>query len=113
MIELNYVLFNPLDLHQKLNLSLISEINIEIRLPNTLKKFNLDLIIKTKSLGYNIFNLNDSFYNDICSVFTYNGSDISLSERKKLLDFSDDNLCLVGCDYTNFDINTLRPMCSC
>ena len=42
----------------------------------------MDLIIKTKNLGYNIFDLNDPFYNDICSVFTFNNSDISLSERK-------------------------------
>ena len=113
IIELKYELFNPLDLYRKLNLSLISENYIEIRLPNTLKQYKLDLISKTKNLGYNIFDLNDSFYNDICSIFTYNNCDITLSERKKLLDLSDENLCLINCNYSNFDINTIRPICLC
>jgi len=73
----------------------------------------MDLVIKTASLGYNIFDLNDSFYNDICSVFSYNDSDFSLSERKSLLDLSDENLCMIGCNQSNFDIKTLRSICSC
>ena len=37
-----------------------------------MKKYDLDLINKAKDLGYNIFDLSDPFYNDICSIFTYN-----------------------------------------
>ena len=73
----------------------------------------MDLILKTKNLGYNIFDLNNSFYHDICSVFTYNNSDISLSERKNLLDLSDENLCINNCNHSNFDINTLKTICLC
>ena len=78
-----------------------------------IKKNKMNLILKTKNLGYNIFDLNDSFYNDICSVFSYNDSDFSLSERKSLLDLSDENLCMIGCNQSNFDIKTLRSICSC
>ena len=85
-IELYYEFFNPLNLSQKLDLDLLFQNYIEIRMPMTLKPYNMDLILKTRYLGYNIFNLNDSFYNDICSVFTYNDTDFSLSERKNLLD---------------------------
>ena len=73
----------------------------------------MDLILKTSNLGYNLFDLNDSFYNDICSVFTYNESDFSLSERKSLLDLTDEILCMPGCDLINFDIKTLRIICLC
>ena len=66
--------------------------NIEIRIPMAFKSYIMDLILEARKLGYNIFNLNDSFYNDICSVFSYNNSDISLSERKNLLDLSDEEL---------------------
>ena len=43
-----------------------------------LKPYKMDVIFKTRDLGYNIFDLNDSFFNDICSVFTYNNTDFSL-----------------------------------
>ena len=36
------------------------------------KSYKMDLILEARKLGYNIFNSNDSFYNDICSVFSYN-----------------------------------------
>jgi len=63
--------------------------------------------------GYNIYNINDSFYNDICSIFNYNDSDFSLSERKTLLDLSDENLTIPRCKYTGFDIKTIRTIYSC
>ena len=113
IIDLHYELFNPLNFTQKLDLNLLPVNLIEITVPNDIKKYKMDLIIKTKNLGYNIFNPNDSFYNDICSVFTFNNSDISLSERKTLLDLSDENLCITGCNYSNFDLKTLRSICLC
>ena len=73
----------------------------------------MDLILETKKLGYNIFDLNDSFYNDICSIFSYNNSDFSLSERKNLIDLSDEVLCLNGCNYSGYDIVTFRIICLC
>jgi hypothetical protein len=109
-IELYYEFFNPLNLSQKLDLNLFSQNYIEIRIPNSLKQYKIDLILKVKNSGYNIFDLNDPFYTDICSVFTYNNSDISLSERKNLLDLSDEDLCLVGCNYSNIDIKTLKTI---
>ena len=111
--ELNYHLFNPLNFSQKLDLNLLTQNYIDIRMPITLKQYKMDLIIKTKNLGYNIFDLNNSFYKDICSVFTYNDSDISLSERKNLLDLSEEILCLNNCNYYNYDIIALRSICLC
>ena len=67
----------------------------------------MDLIVETRNLRYNIFDLNDSFYHDICSVFNYNNSDFSLSERRNLLDLSDENFNIKYCTHTNFDIKTI------
>ena len=61
-------------------------------MPLLLKKYKMDLVLTTRNLGYNIFDSNDTFYTDICSIFIYNDSDFSLSERKTLLDLSDENL---------------------
>ena len=112
-IDVFYELFNPKNLSEKLDLNLFPENNIEIRIPLSLKKYKMDLVIKTSNLGYNLFYLNDSFYNDICSIFTYNESDFSLSERKSLLDLTDEILCMPECDLINFDIKTLRIICLC
>ena len=111
--EVFYELFNPKNLSEKLDLNLCSQNYIEIRLPLVLKQYKMELILRTRDLGYNIFYLNDSFYNDICSSFNYNNSDFSLSERKKLLDFSDENLTIPGCNYTGFDIKTIRIIYLC
>ena len=73
----------------------------------------MDLIREARKLGYNIFDLNDPFYHDICSIFSYNNSDISLSERKNLLDLSDEELCMENCTHINFDIKTLKIICLC
>ena len=43
----------------------------------------------------------------------YNNSDISLSERKNIIDVSDEDLCLINCNYSNYDIYTLRSICLC
>ena len=113
-IDIFYELFNTKNFSQKLDINLCSQNYIEIRLPLALKKYKMDLVLSTSNLGYNIFNLNDSFYNDICSIFTYNNSDFSLSERKLLLDLTDENICVqAGCNFSDFDIVTLRTICEC
>ena len=73
----------------------------------------MDLILRTRDLGSNIFYLNYSFYNDICSNFNYNNSDFSLSERKKIFDFSDENLTIPVYNSTGFDIKTIRNIYLC
>jgi len=112
-MEVFYELFNPKNLSETLDINLCSQNYIEIRLPLVLKQYKMDLISRTRDLGYNIFDLNDSFYNDICSSFSYNNSDFSLSERKILLDLSDENLTISGCNYTSFDIKTIRVIYLC
>ena len=113
IIDVYYEFYHPLNLSEKLNLSLYPPTHIEIRIPLAIKQYKMDLILKAKNLGYNIFDLNDSFYHDICSVFTYNESDYSLSERKNLLDLSNETFCNSGCNLSNFDIKTLRAICIC
>ena len=112
-IELYYELFNSSNISTKLDFNITYKNFIEIRLPKMLKPYKMDVIFKTRDLGYNIFDLNDSFFNDICSVFTYNNTDFSLSERKTLIDLSDEVLCLNRCNYSNYDIKTLRTICLC
>jgi len=79
-----YELYNPLNL-SKLNLSFCREIRININTPIHLNDDIAKLYDSLKESGYNLFNKNDSFYNDICSTYTsLNGSDITLADRKQI-----------------------------
>ena len=108
-----YEIHNPFNFSEKLNLDICQNKTIEIRAPIQMKKYHLDLINTVKNLGYNIFDLNDPFYTDICTVFSYNNSDISLSERRNLLNLSNEIYCMHNCNFTNIDINTMRSICQC
>ena len=54
--------------------------------------------------GYDLFNLNDSFYNDICSTYTtQDGTDLTLLDRKKIIYDKNTNIsmCQEGCILLN------------
>ena len=112
-MEVFYEVYNPLNLSEKLDLNLCQNNIIEIRVPIQMKQYQLDLINTVKDLKYNIFDLNDPFYNDICSIFSYNNTVFSLSERKNLLDLSSEIFCMENCNFSNIDIYTLRSICIC
>jgi len=112
-MEVFYEIYNPLNLSEKLDLNLCHNNIIEIRVPIQMKQYQLDLIKTVKDLNYNIFDLNDPFYNDICSIFSYNDTVFSLSERKNLLDLSAEIFCMENCNFSNIDIYTLRSICIC
>ena len=112
-MDVHYEIYNPLNLKEKLDLGICENTEIEIRLPIQLNDAYMKIINETKKLGYNIFDFNDNFYTDICSVFSYNGSDIILSDRKSLLNLSNESLCLNNCSYVNIDLKTMRSICNC
>ena len=69
---------------QKLNLEYCKDIKINVFFPIQLDNRTIILYNNLNLSGYNLFDSNDSFYNDICSVFTtINGTDITLIDRKK------------------------------
>ena len=66
--------------------------------------------------GYNLFDANDSFYNDICAVYTtQNGTDILLYDRRMDIYQSTLNvsLCQDGCDFKTYDLETKKAKCDC
>ena len=100
----------------KLNLTLCKDVPITINVPITLDK-SIDLIYDTfTESGYNIFNENDSFYQDICSTYTtINGTDMLLSDRKKDI-FSisqNQSLCQIGCEFKLYNSTTKKAKCDC
>ena len=95
---LNYEIYNP-NTKEKLNLSLCDNIKINIKTNYFPSQESLNKIIKLNESGYDLYNINNSFYNDLCSPFTTdNCTDILLSDR--IIDYYENvSLCENGCDY--------------
>ena len=67
------------------------------------------------NLGYNydIYDKNNSFYNDRCAPASIDGNDITLSDRVKDFYPSNYNLCNESCKYNSTDLVNLRFICIC
>ena len=111
--QVEYQVFNPYNLDQ-LNLSFCDKVKIDVYTPIELDQKTYDLVKHLKSQGYDLFNSNDEFYNDICSPFnSLDGTDVTLNDRKKDFYISNISLCEYNCEYEEFDIETSRVKCNC
>ena len=110
-----YEVYNPLNL-EKLNLSVCNEVQISIEVPITLNN-DMDAIFDSLgNSGYNIFNENDSFYQDICTTYTsVNGTDMLLSDRQKDIYTESQNLsiCQTGCILQSYNKTSKKAKCNC
>ena len=110
-----YKVYHPYTLRQ-LNLSICSKDQITLSVPVNLQEETLSLYNRLNESGYNLFDSNDSFYNDICTPYTTeNGTDIILIDRKEIIiDIGNDmNLCQSGCILKSYDLNKNKATCIC
>lgn len=99
---------------EKLNLEVCKGITINVYVPIQLDNQTINLYNNLNESGYNLFNSNDSFYNDICTVYTtMNGTDISLNDRRKIYFNQSLTLCQDGCTYDYYDNITHKVKCNC
>ena len=100
---------------KKLNLNSCSNLTIILELPLNYSNGNIDLN-KTQSLAnynYDIFNGNDSFYNDYCTIYkTEFGTDLTINQRKYIY-YQNISLCEENCNYVGMNFKTLTVNCSC
>ena len=99
-----------------LNLSVCNDLKISINAPVALNDLTSSLYDNMKKSGYNLFNQSDSFYNDICATYTTeNGTDITLSDRKKVLynNYGNISLCQRGCDLEYYNSTSKKINCKC
>ena len=114
-IYVQYEVYNPINL-KKLSLDICEDIPISISIPVNLDESTKSIYDSLYKSGYNLFDLNDSFYNDICSTYTTeNGTDLILSERKNLIYDNNNNisLCQDSCTFQFFNLTTNRAKCDC
>ena len=110
-----YEIFNPHD-YSKVSLEICKNVTIVITVPVILENSSLSLISDLEDSGYNAFDINDDFYNDICSTYTaQNGADMTLSARKNNIydSVKEIYLCQDGCEFEEFDTETSKAVCSC
>ena len=96
-----------------LNLSLCNNINIQVvyAIKNN-SLINISLSNYFKDLGVDIFNINDSFFNNICHPYSDTKNDLILEDRIKDI-YQNFSLCEIGCNYNNIDIENMTISCDC
>ena len=109
--QIEYIIYN----HKKevLNLSLCENIKVQVHYnikDNSL--LNKSMILYYSELGIDIFNLNDSFFNDICYPFSNSNSDVILKDRISDI-YQNYSLCDNNCEYDFIDIESNTVTCNC
>ena len=92
------------------------DIPIKISVPKILDEETLTIYNNLSSLGYNLFDSNDSFYNDICSSYTSdNKKDMLLIDRWEdiYIPNNEKYMCQSGCKLINYNITNQRVDCEC
>ena len=86
----------------KLNKSFYSNVKVEISVH----------VILTEDIDK--LNISSGYYNDICYTSTSDSdTDILLIDRKNEYINNNKAVCQEGCDFTKYDYNMLKAICSC
>ena len=111
---IQYEIFNPYT-YKKLNLDICKNEEITILTPVNLNIKTEELYNDLNKYGYNLFNSNDSFYNDICTKYkSSNNTDVTINDRKK--DYYINNnktMCQTGCDFKFYNSTIKKANCRC
>ena len=101
------------DQRNLLDLSICNNSNIQIFFAIKKNIVDINQISEFKELGVDIFNLNDSFFNDICHPYSdKNNNDIVLEDRIKYI-YQNYSVCDEGCSYNDFNTTYMTIKCDC
>ena len=110
-----YEIYNPKTLNI-ISLDICSDIPISVSVPVNLDENTRSIYDSLSKSGYNLFDLNDSFYNDICSTYTTeDGTDLTLADRKNKIFDNNANIsmCQDGCNFQSYNLTTKKAKCDC
>ena len=110
-----YEIYNPNTL-ELVNLDICDNVTITMQIPVFLGNDTESLYASLAKYGYQLFNINDSFYNDICSLYTAeNGADMVLKDRKTIIYDKSKNvsLCQKDCTFESYDTENQKAKCNC
>ena len=110
-----YEVYNPKTLNI-MSLDECKDIHILINTPVNLNEITRTYFTRLRQSGYNLFDLKDDFYNNICSTYTTeNGTDLTLADRKNIIydNNGDITLCQQGCISNTYNLTTNKSQCEC
>ena len=111
--NVQYEIYHPIS-KQILNLSICQNTTIDLYIPVTLSEKTKDLYNDLQESGYDLFNINDSFYTDICTPYkSENGTDVLLSDRKNDYYNANETTCQDKCQYSSYSLDTEYLKCEC
>ena len=111
--SLQYEVYEPIH-KKKLNLSICDNTTIDLYIPLILSDDLEDLYNDLKEQGYDLFNIEDEFYQDICTPYkSSNGTDVSLADRVDYYYNNDETLCQSNCQFSNYSMETQLLKCEC
>jgi len=109
--QIEYAIYNEqkemLELSDCENINVIIHYNIKDN-----SNLNASMIIYYSDLGIDIFNINDSFFNDICYPYSNSYSDIILKDRISDI-YQNYSLCDNNCEYDFIDFDSNSVICKC
>ena len=114
-IIVQYEIYDPYTL-EMIPLDICNDTTVNINIPVVLNDVTESLYKSLNNSGYNLFDLNDSFYNDICSTYTTpDGTDLVLVDRMNIYHDNAQNvyLCQEGCEFIQYNETTKKSKCNC
>ena len=108
--NIQYEIYHPIN-KSKLDLSVCDSIDLNV--PIILTEQTLDLYKDLQKLGYDLLDINDPFYQDICSNYkSKDGTDVLLSDRQNNI-YNNDLTCQNNCEYSSYSEKTTYLKCEC
>ena len=112
--NVQYEIYNPKTKEKITDMSPCDDEKIYIYVPTNLDNNTYNLYEELKIQGYDIFNPNDNFYNNLCTKYTTdNDTDLTLNDRKSLFYNESQIFCQENCEYQSIDLETLHAVCEC
>ena len=110
---LQYEVYESLN-KKRLNLSLCKDIPIDVYIPVMLSDKIQNLYNELKDLGYDLFDINSKFYQDICTPYnSANGTDVLLSDRINYYFNNEETQCQPNCQFSDYSFETQDLKCEC
>ena len=111
--NLLYEIYEPFN-KTKLDLSICNKTEITVYTKVELSDELLNLYNQLKDMGYDLFDINNDFYKDICVPFTSpQGTDVTLEDRKNYFFNNNETLCQPNCKFNGYSVETKLLKCKC
>ena len=113
--NIQYEIYHPIHKY-KLNLTVCENTPISIYVPVSIPEEAKQKYEELEKQGYDLFNPNDSFYQDIRSPFkSEDGTDVPLNDRKNdyYKNYNNNTQCQGNCQYSDYLSNSNFLKCEC